>query len=427
MGARILLTTFGSLGDLHPYIAVGLGLRERGHMVTIATSEIYRQKVEGEGLGFQPFRPDVSCFLKEPEMMRKAFHPRSGSEFIFRRVLLPAIEESYEDLLGAARDADLIVGHGASFATPTVAEVLRKRWISVALQPVVFLSAYDPPLISGLPFGERLVELGPGFWRLFLRVVRAVARNWAKPLIRLRRKLGLPEPRNPVMDDMFSPYGTQAWFSRVFGEPQRDWPADVEITGFPFYDKLDPGLGIDEALAQFLAAGPAPVVFTLGSSAVMDAGSFYRESLEAVKRMGIRAVLLTGRDPRNRPEGAVPENVLVCEYAPYSELLPRAAATVHQGGVGTTAQALRAGRPMIVVPWSHDQPDNAMRVKRLGCGRMVPRTKYGAARIEAELRELLGQPGYAGRAEEMARRICAEDGVRAACDGLERVLCLKPA
>ena len=345
MGARILLTTFGSLGDLHPYIAVGLGLRERGHAVTIATSEIYRQKVEGEGLGFRPFRPDVSRFLEDPEMMRKAFHPRSGSEFIFRRVLLPAIEDSYEDLLAAARDADLIVGHPASFATPTVAEVLRKRWISVALQPMLFTSAYDPPLISGLPSGERLLKLGPGFWRPFLRVVRTVARNWAKPLTRLRRKLGLPELRNPVMNDMFSPYGTQAWFSRVFAEPQRDWPANVEITGFPFYDKLDPGHGMDEALAEFLAVGPAPVVFTLGSSAVMDAGSFYRESLEAVKRMEIRAVLLTGRDPRNRPESPVPENVLVCEYAPYSELLPRAAATVHQGGVGTTAQALAWGVP----------------------------------------------------------------------------------
>lgn len=426
MSAHFLLTTFGSLGDLHPYIAVGLGLRERGHAVTIATSELYRQKVEGEGLGFRPFRPDAACFFENPEMIRKAFHPRSGSEFIFRRVLLPAVEESYEDLLIAARDADLIVGHGAAFATPTVAEVLRKRWISVALQPMVLLSVYDPPLISGLPLGERLMELGPGFWRPSLRLVRVMARNWAKPLTRLRRRLGLAELRNPVIDDMFSPYGTLAWFSKVLAAPQRDWPAGVEITGFPFYDTLAPGQGMDGDLVRFLDAGPAPVVFTLGSSAVMDAGSFYRESAEAVRRMGIRAVLLIGRDARNRPDGKLPENVFVSEYAPYSQLLPRAAATVHQGGVGTTAQALRSGRPMIVVPWSHDQPDNAMRVRRLGSGRMIPRAKYRAARIESELRELLGRPDYGHRATETAGVIHAEEGIRAACDGMERALNSKP-
>jgi len=296
----------------------------------------------------------------------------------------------------------------------------------VALQPMVFLSVHDPPLISGFPLGERLLELGPGFWNAFLRLARGRVRDWAKPVTRLRKKLGLRELRNPALNDMFSPHGTQAWFSRVFAARQRDWPADVEITGFPFYDKLEPGQGMSADLARFLEAGPRPVVFTLGSSAVMDAGSFYRESLEAVKKMGIRAVLLTGRDARNRPEGALPENVFVCEYAPYSELLPRGAATVHQGGVGTTAQALRSGRPMIVVPWSHDQPDNAMRVRRLGSGRMIRRAKYRAARIEAELGELLARPDYARRAAEMAARMRAEDGVRAACDGLERALSSKP-
>ena len=425
MGAHFLLTTFGSLGDLHPYVAVGLGLRARGHAVTIVTSEIYRDKVEAEGLGFRALRPDVSCFLHDPEAMRRAFHPRTGSEYIFRRILLPAVEQSYEDTLEAARDADLIVGHPAAFATPTVAEVLRKRWISVALQPVIFLSASDPPSISGMPQAHRLVRLGPSFWKPFLQFARAVARRWAVPLTRLRQKLGLPELRNPAIDDMFSPYGTQGWFSRVFATPQADWPANTVITGFPFYDKLEAGQGMSEELRRFLDAGPAPVVFTLGSSAVMDAGSFYRESIAAAQRLGVRAVLLIGRDERNRP-GMLPDSIFACEYAPYSELLPRAAATVHQGGVGTTAQALRSGRPMIVVPWSHDQPDNGMRVARLGAGRMIPRSKCRARRIEAELQVLLNERSYALAAAQTAMRMASEDGVGAACDGLEAALSSKP-
>jgi UDP:flavonoid glycosyltransferase YjiC (YdhE family) len=193
------------------------------------------------------------------------------------------------------------------------------------------------------------------------------------------------------------------------------------VTGFAFYDKLEPGQGLSPGLARFLDAGPAPVVFTLGSSAVFDAGEFYAESLAAARQAGRRAVLLIGLDARNMPATAVPDMVLVAEYAPYSELLPRAAATVHQGGIGTTAQALRAGRPMIVVPWSHDQPDNAMRVKKLGVARVIPRGSYRADRAARELNLLLTDE-YAAAAQATAREMAHENGVAAACDGLEALL-----
>jgi rhamnosyltransferase subunit B len=118
------------------------------------------------------------------------------------------------------------------------------------------------------------------------------------------------------------------------------------------------------------------------------------------------------------PSTAVPDTVFVTEYAPYSELLPRAAATVHQGGVGTTAQALRSGKPMIVVPYSHDQPDNGMRVERLGVGRVIPRSRYRANRLAEELKLLLAGE-YAAAARATACEMEREDGVTAACEGLE--------
>ncbi len=425
MPARFLLTTLGSLGDLHPYIAVGIGLRDRGHAVTIATSEVYRAKVEGEGLRFHPLRPDLGQLIDRPEIIREVVHPRTGTEYVFRKLFLPWVEQGFEDTVEAAREADLIVGHPLAFATPTAAEVLRKPWISIALQPSVFLSAFDPPTISGAPFLKPLHALGPGMSRMFFRFARRVVRGWGAPLNALRRKLGLRELRNPVLDDMFSPYGTQAWFSRVFARPQPDWPERTAITGFAFYDKLEPGQGLRQslspALAAFLDAGPAPVVFTLGSSAVFDAGAFYTESLAAARKAGCRAVLLIGRDARNAPPMPVPDSVFVAEYAPYSELLPRAAATVHQGGVGTTAQALRAGRPMLVVPHGNDQPDNATRACKLGLARIVPKSKYRADRVAKELITLLADDAYTAAAARAAAEIACEDGVRAACDGLEAI------
>lgn len=419
--ARFLLTTFGSLGDLHPYIAVAINLRDRGHSVTIGTSEIYRSKVEQEGLGFRPLRPDFEAMLENPERMERAFHPRTGPEYIFRHVMMPAIEQMYEDTLAAARDADFLVGHSIAFATPTVAEVLRKPWVSAVLQPSLFLSARDPPAISGAPALTSLHPLGPFFWKPFLQLVRRVARSWGAPLNTLRLGLGLKALRHPVLDGMFSPMGTHAWFSPILAQPQPDWPARVTLTGFPFYDRLNPedSPELSPELDRFLNAGPPPVVFTLGSSAVFAAGEFFHESIAAAKKANLRAILLIGRDPRNAPREKLPPEMIAAEYARFSQLLPHAAATVHQGGVGTTAQALRAGRPTLIVPWSFDQPDNALRVARLGCGRTLARSRYRAPRVAAELRALLDNPGYRQAARQAAAGLARENGAAAAADALE--------
>jgi UDP:flavonoid glycosyltransferase YjiC (YdhE family) len=216
---------------------------------------------------------------------------------------------------------------------------------------------------------------------------------------------------------MFSPFANQAWFSKVMADPQPDWPQNLEVLGFPAYDKLEPGQGMSPQLASFLIAGPPPVVFTLGSSAVFDAGSFYVESLRAVEQLGIRAVLLTGLDPKNRP-ATLPSTVFAAEYAPFSELFSRASAVVHQGGSGTTAAALRAGVPAIFVPFSHDQPDNARRVKKLGCARIIPRHRYRAARVVKELGLLLEDAATREAAKRVAKVLASEDCVAAASERL---------
>ncbi len=413
------MTPFGSLGDLHPYIAVGKGLRERGHAVTVATSAMYRAKVEGEGLGFHEVRPDLAGMIADPEVMRKAMHPRTGSEYVLRKMFLPHLEGSFEDTMAAAREVDLIVSHPLACAVPLVSELTGTPWVSVALAPAVFWSAFDPPTIPGVPEMEIFRNCGPRFWRVVWSLIRRVARKYGDPINRLRVKQGLAKRENPVLDDMFSPLGTQAWFSKVLAQPQSDWPVKTTVTGFPFYDRRETGMAMSEELRRFLDAGPAPVVFTLGTSAVFHAGDFYRESAEAARMAGLRAVLLIGIDARNRPAQPLGDSVFVAEYAPFSELLPHAALTVHQGGVGTTAQALQSGRPMIVVPWSHDQPDNARRVAGLGVARVVTRRKYRAMHVARELRALLDSGSYFAAASRTAAEMACEDGVRSACDSLE--------
>jgi rhamnosyltransferase subunit B len=227
----------------------------------------------------------------------------------------------------------------------------------------------------------------------------------------------------PLFAGQHSPELVLALFSRVLAKPQRDWPPNTRVTGFPFYDRRD-FLGETETskdLWQFLDAGTPPIVFTLGSSAFWVAKDFYRDSIAATQALGQRALLLIGH-PHNLPTEPLPDGVAAFEYGAFGEILPRARAIVHQGGVGTTGQGLRSGRPVMIVPHAHDQFDNAARVARRGCGRMIARPRYNADNATKELRKLLENPKYAERAVEVSREVQSENGAGAAADAIEQLL-----
>ncbi|MEO6461795.1 MAG: nucleotide disphospho-sugar-binding domain-containing protein, partial [Candidatus Eisenbacteria bacterium] len=175
-------------------------------------------------------------------------------------------------------------------------------------------------------------------------------------------------------------------------------------------------------LEEFLTAGDPALVFTLGSSAVHLAGDFYTVSLRAAARLGRRALLLVGRETKNVLPSPLPPGIAAFDYVPFSEVLPRGAATIHQGGVGTTAQAMRAGRPMLVVPFAHDQYDHAARITRRGIGLTLERSHYDEPQVAAALARLLGEPSFAARAAEVGARVRAERGAAAAADAIGRVL-----
>lgn len=419
-GKHIVLTTFGSFGDLHPYMAVALELKGRGHRPVIATSNYYREKVEAAGIEFHAVRPDLPPLAEAPELVAKVMDVKTGAEFLIKEMLMREVHESYEDLCEATRRADLLVTHVATFAGPIVAQKSGIPWISSVLAPTSFFSAYDPTVPPLAPGIVKLLRLHPAIARAFISYVKRVTFSWIENAYKLRAELGLPRGEHPIFEGQHSPALVLAMFSKVLGEPQMDWPRQTLVTGFPFYDRKDE-TGMPPALAQFLDDGAPPIVFTLGSSAIFTAGEFYKESIAAARQLGRRAVLLIG-DPVNMPTEPLPEQIVAFEYAPYGQILPRAAAIVHQGGVGTTGQALRAGVPTLVVPFNHDQPDNAMRIARLGVGRSLALKKYKARRVAAELDELLNKPSYAKRAAAVGRIVNSEDGARAAADAIESAL-----
>lgn len=416
--AHVVLNTFGSLGDLHPYLAIALELQRRGHTAVIATSEVYRSKIEAENIGFAPVRPDVGELLENPAFMDQIMHPRRGSEYLIRDYLLPQVENAYENLNAACIGADLLVTHVAGYGGPLVAEARKLPWISIALQPAIFFSTYDPSVLAPAPALRHLRHLGRWPFAMLRTLAKWHVQSWTTPIVLLRKKLGLPaSSMNPVLEGS-SPFGTLALFSPHFARPQPDWPSNVRMCGFVFYDKRAAQSAPDPGLTEFLKSGPPPVLFTLGSSAVMRPGSFYEESTAAARKLGIRAVMLAGNYAPKQSSG----DVYVTDYASYSEIMPCVAASVHSGGIGTCAQALHSGRPMLVVPWSHDQPDNAERLRKLGVSRTIERSRYTAATASQNLDRLFHEPSYEASAAQIAGNLAKEDGLSATCNSLEVVL-----
>src|SRR5262245_48291897 len=421
--ARIVLTTWGSYGDINPYLGLALALKARGHEPILAAAAYYRSVAELEGIELCAVRPDIDP--ANSEIVARVMHPRRGPEVILRELMLPSVEDAYEDLQRAVRGADLLISHPITFAAPVLADKTGIPWISSVLAPISFFSTHDFPVLPAALFLKRLELLGSWVAPLLYKLAERSTRAWSAPVYKFRAKLGLPPGGDPIYEGQHSPALVLALFSRVLAKPQPDWPANVRVTGRISFD-AGHGKALSSELEEFLGQGAPPIVFTLGSSAVLAAGDFYEESIAAVRELGLRGVMLAGREGLARLGGKTSKDVLIIDAAPHSDLFPKAAAIVQQCGIGTLGQALSAGCPILAVPFAHDQPDNAYRIERLGVARVVYPPKYRAPRVAQELRQLIEENKYKQAAKEVAARVRAEDGIAAACDAIEEQLKKNP-
>ncbi len=410
---RIVFASLGSLGDLHPLLALAREAERRGHAPVIAASEAYRKYAGDLGFEFRMIRPD---FEPDPARLEHLFHPRLGPGRLMREEIFSRVRETYADLLAACAGADFLVVGELLYVAPLVAGTLGLPWANAILAPTSFLSACDPCVLAPAPALHALRHLGRWPHRLVFALGRWVTKRWSAPLQSLRRELGLPPGASPVFDAKHSPLLVLALFPSFLAKAQPDWPARVVQTGFPFFSQ--PGRPEVEAkLAAFFEAGPPPIVFTFGSSVVHIARDFYQFAADASRALGRRAILLLGKNP---PPARLSADVLALTYAPLEAVLPRAAAVVHQGGIGTCAEALRAGLPSLVIPFGFDQPDNAERLRGLGAARILRRNQVSVRMLTAGLREILDDPGPAERARKLAASMNPGADLAASLAAIER-------
>ncbi len=417
--SRFVFATVGSLGDLHPYIAVARVLVARGHKAVIATAQEYRVAVQEAGVEFAATRPSHAELGDYQKTVACLFDARRGPERLIRELVMPFLRPAYEDILQASKGADLLISHPLTFTLPLVAQRRGLPWVASVLSPLSFMSNHDPPVIAGVPWLRTLRRLGPSPYRWLFGLFKRATWSWEAPLRKFRRELGLPPSRQMAMfEGQFSPLRNLALFDPQLARPQPDWPENTCVCGSPIFEGTMPNDSSLADLQSFLVQGDAPIVFALGSSAVWVAGDFWARAVAAARKLGRRAILVTGpATPASLPEG-----VRAFAYLPYSRIFPHAAAVVHQAGIGTLAQALRAGRPQLIIPLAFDQPDNARRASALGLARVVPFAKTTPRSLASELELLLSDSSYAGASRAVADELATADGAACAADQLIKCL-----
>jgi len=418
---KIVLTCFGSLGDVNPYLAIAKELQVRGHSPLIAGDEVFRKHITTEGIAFHSVRPDCTPFMNSTEFFRKGMDKKEGLSFILSSILFPSLRGMYEDSRAALEGADLVVTHQLSFGAHLALEQTNTPWVSTVLAPAGFVSTYDFPVMGEMPAIKYLRHLGPGAMRTLLGQAKKRFDLQLEPYYAFRKELGLPHGKNPLMEGHHSPTKVLGLFSPLLAKVQPDYPSNTTVTGFCPFDGFE-GSEMPAELEAFLSKGGAPLVFSLGSAAVNCAEGFFDRSIEVVKRVQRRAVFLVGKNSDVYPQKPLGKNIIAVPYAPYSKLFPRACAIIASGGIGTVSQIMASGKPCLILPFAHDQYDNADRLCRLGVGRSLQMEGYTPLHGAAEILRLVGENLYPSRAKEVAELIAQEQGTKIACDEIEATL-----
>ena len=419
--ARVVFATMGSWGDLFPTVGLAKAVAARGHAVRLATTSAYGSLVEDEGVWFVPVGPRYGPeeFAADPAILDGRQGGYAGFLHLFRTVVFPNLSSWVEDLRGALEGADLLVSHPTVLASPIAAELTGTRWMTFSVFPGLIPSerTLPSPTRVRLPRGP----VGRAISRSAWRAARYNIRRSFDPAVNAARvAVGLPRARDALFLPINSrnPYLVGASPHVVDTPP--DWPPNVKLTGCFAWDTPRSYRGPD-GLGEFFEAGPAPILITLGGSSAVDPQQFYPNAVAAARRLGHRALVLTGPTPQPIHLDPSPDTYVV-PFAPLTQTGPRCLAAIHHGGIGTTVGLLAAGLPQLIVPRSFDQPQTALRMNRLGVATIIPWTRASAPALERGLAHLLTTEDYRHRASALATGLRQERGLATAVDAIEQAL-----
>lgn len=409
---RVIMAPIGSSGDVHPFLAVARELKAHGHDVRFLANSHYRPQVEHEGIEL--------VVVGEPDEFRRVvddpdlWHPRRGVNLMMNEVVLKLLRTVRD----AAADLHLpgetvLCGPPMALGLRLLQEQLGVPLVSVLLQPSLVRSVPDPPVVPGLPFRRS----GPLFWNRFcwwLIDALGFDRMLGRGLNAYRRELGLPPVRR-ISRWWVSPQRSVGLFPEWFCPRVHELGPTFACGDFPGYDERE-AVPMPPEVEAFLAAGEPPIVCTFGT-VMVHGKKLFAAAADACRRLGRRAILLT-KHAAQLPQ-PLPVGTIHADYVPLSRLLPRCAALVHHGGIGTLSQGIAAGKPQVVVPLAFDQFDNIDRLERLGLGARAAHRGLTGASLAAALQRVLSDPSYAANAESRSRLLQPARGPAAVREAIE--------
>lgn len=405
---KIGLQTWGSHGDIRPFLALAEGLQLAGHEVTLlitcVDSDVYSGVTSAAGVRIRVLASPVIMPGEGAEIgwaIVNARDPLKQMKLILQRCFGPVEDEMFAAARELAAESDLLVGHYFMHPLQIAAEHAGKPYVSVLLSHAAIPSAYSHPL--GWP------RMFNGFlWWLTRTLLHRVLSPYVN---RLRAQVGLAATKDVVSEVWLSPYLTLVAVSPQICERQPDWPEAAQVCGFLDMPNMQLEGQLTEALSSFLAAGEAPVYMTLGSwmpPDVTDQTDTLRTLTEAARQAGCRAVIQASRweECGFRSDG----RIMYVSASPHHLIFPRCAAVVHHGGAGTTQSATLAGKPSIVIAHISEQEHWANELRRIGvAGMLTTRRSVTAKQLAERIRAL--RPGMQSRAAAVARAMAAENGV----------------
>lgn len=441
---QFIITALGSYGDVHPMVGLGSALAERGHRVMLVTNPYFEDVVVAAGLELLPIstREQYGKLSQHPQIWHRVRGPLLVLKWVSGYLLRPVYEAICEHYV---EGETVLCAHPLDLASRVAREKLGAPVASIDNTPAVLWSVHDSPRAVGTLVGGPRVPAWLKRWQ-FRSADALVGHMVRRPLGELRRELGLPPVKRLFGRWLHETDLVLGLFPDWFAPPQPDWPPDTRLVGFPLWDHPSGSVPIFDSIAPasesgqtrmgtdpfhagernrpassdemraFLASGDGPIVFTPGT-AHHAAHDFFAAAVDACQRLGRRGVLLTRYDHHVPVD--LPDSVRWFGFVPLSQLLPRAVAFVHHGGIGSSAQGLAAGVPQVIQPMAFDQFDNARRLVGLGVAEELPVRQFRGAALAAALERLLTSPTVKSRCDELAAKCDGPAARGAACDALE--------
>lgn len=406
---KVVVNAFGTAGDVNPFLAVARALAEQGHEPVLALNPACEATAKATGFRFVPIgkRWDVD----EQAGLERYLDPNQGGINVWTDICLPNVAPSYRDLaeLIARERPDGVFAHFLCVGAHWAARAAKVRCAIATLAPCWWCSKERPSIFAP--------QVPPKWLHRHLTWIPRIAINLtiSKPMAPVCRELGRPHRKDEYFRIFQEAELDLGLWSPALRPPAPDDPPNSRIVGFPFQPGPPPELAPE--VRAFLDGGPAPVVVGLGTSVRNLGPKFLPGVARACARLGQRA-LLVGAELDGLPPGT-----MSVRAAPYSAVFPRAGVVVHHGGAGTTAEALRAGRPTLIAPFASDQFDNALNAERAGVSHTLSRKKLTEAGVGAALERLLASKEVLERAAKLGETLRAEPpGAEAAAGALAQFL-----